>query len=429
MKSALIYNFNESTWKSCQSISKNLFKSYKSFLNRDDLFTYDYNYEMSDFQIFNIASSIKSSNIKRMIIIDHTPHPLKLLIALDKLKYFDDKKKEIIIHVFGDFTLFSSSWEKAQTILKKTYVKLICASEKQSLLIKSFLNDAASVFTMPFPVDTQFFNFDKKVSLHLKQIINLNKEKIIFSYAGRLSSQKKIIELINCYETYVNLNEKDSVLLLAGKFDGIGSPFIGDIYECERYECDCIELISNFNKSYEHAKIIYVSNLAQDELKNFKLVTDIFISLSVHNDEDFGMSPAEALSTGLPAILTDWAGYSSFATIGSQISLINVQLTDSSIVFDKTDVVTEMLKMSDEINILRSKRMEFARSAHDYLSIKTGTENIQNILNTPRKRFEGFNLKFRKLTSCFGKNAPPFGDIKVEYTYNNLYQEIYGHYF
>jgi glycosyltransferase involved in cell wall biosynthesis len=39
---------------------------------------------------------------------------------------------------------------------------------------------------------------------------------------------------------------------------------------------------------------------------------DVFMNLSVHNDEDYGMSVAEAQFVGLPVGLTDWGGLASF---------------------------------------------------------------------------------------------------------------------
>ena len=38
-------------------------------------------------------------------------------------------------------------------------------------------------------------------------------------------------------------------------------------------------------------------------------LVDVFVSLSVHQDENFGYAPIEAMACGVPAVVTDWGGY------------------------------------------------------------------------------------------------------------------------
>lgn len=52
--------------------------------------------------------------------------------------------------------------------------------------------------------------------------------------------------------------------------------------------------------------------------------SDLFVSFSTYNDEDYGMSVAEALSCGLPCLLSNWGGFSSFANYSQSVELVPV---------------------------------------------------------------------------------------------------------
>ena len=60
------------------------------------------------------------------------------------------------------------------------------------------------------------------------------------------------------------------------------------------------------------SKIIFQPFAPLEDLKTIYNACDCFVSLSTYHDEDYGMSVIEALSCGLPLVLSDWAGYSGF---------------------------------------------------------------------------------------------------------------------
>ena len=74
----------------------------------------------------------------------------------------------------------------------------------------------------------------------------------------------------------------------------MGWPFFGSYppKEFNRYQ------FLNELESYEgpiRERIHFLENLTANELTSYYQACDVFTSISLHNDEDFGMSPAEAL--------------------------------------------------------------------------------------------------------------------------------------
>lgn len=429
MKIALIYAHEKSNWRSCQTITENLISAYKNLFSTEHIFSLNYNSNTTDFDLWDSVKKLADEKVEKIIITDHAPHPLKIFIAIDKV--FQDKKPEIIIHVFGDFTLHVKEWLKSETILKKYNVKFVCASERQARLIQSFtLSSNNNVFVCPFPVDSKQFNYSPKVRNSLRQRNMLENEKTVFVYTGRLSQQKNVLELIQSFADFVAIQNPNAVLYLAGPFDDLGSPFIG-YFSKERYEYTIMKLLESFTNSESmRDKIVYIGNLSADKLFELYNMADIYISLSVHNDEDFGMAPAEALCSGLPAILTNWAGYASFknTNVNNYCQLINVEIKEGFIKYNKAELLHSLIDTYENIETIRNQRTELALINQSNFTIQAAERKIEHITTSKISSFEGFTKLFREMEIAFQRSGSPFGIITHNFNYTELYKKIYDNY-
>jgi glycosyltransferase involved in cell wall biosynthesis len=59
--------------------------------------------------------------------------------------------------------------------------------------------------------------------------------------------------------------------------------------------------------------------LSRDELTSLIDAADCFVSL--HRSEGFGLGPAEAMSLGKPAIITNWSGNTDYMTADNSIAI------------------------------------------------------------------------------------------------------------
>ena len=434
MKIALIYSHKKSSWKSCQTITENLVASYTLAYPKETLLHVDYKTSMSEFELLNEIKKLQTYNPDKIVVLDHIPHPQLFLSLYERMWQAKNKqgtRPEIIFHVFGDFTLFAKDWLKLEKTLCLYAVKFVCASERQMKLISSFLKiQKGMVFLAPFPVDPAAFNFDPVLREKIRKDNGLDEDTIVFVYTGRLSKQKNINELISIFSKYVAFEKRKPLLYLAGPFDNIGTPFLGYISK-ERYEESCQRLITSLQDSpITKDKVIYLGNLGSDKLKQIYNAADVFVSMSVHNDEDFGMSPAEAICTGLPAILSDWAGYASFKNAHSDnaCTLIEVEIAEGSVEFNKTELVHTLLEMSDSLEEKRENRKKLAQLNQSNFSIESTKNKILAICSAKPKAFEGFSPLFYDLELAFQRAYAPFGTIEYKFSYTELYKEIYKSY-
>lgn len=426
---ALIMGRAQSDWVSCQSISKNLLAAYQMAFKKEDIKIFDYSFTLRDDQIDLLAMEIVSYFPDKIVFLDHYPHIGKLAIAMKK-KYLGPERPSLFIHVYGDFTLFLKEWLGLEYLLKNHKIRFFCASDKQLSLIKKLLKSPEhSVSKCPFPVNGEVFFHDPQIRDPVRKGLGLKENQMAFLYTGRMSYQKNILSLVKDFATFLEKTSFDTYLYLAGKFDDIGKTFLGHYFFKEEffywYQLAIKELPASFRK-----RIIFLGNLSQSELKEVYNACDYYLNLSVHNDEDYGMAPAEALCCGLPCILTDWGGFSSFAKIGlspqGACELVPVHILEKVISYEKNFFI-KMISNKTIDMWTESKRSKLSKLFLKRLSIPGVQAQIKDIHGLDLEKFKGFSSMMEDLViQSKLKNALPFNTSSVEY--NEKYKELYDSY-
>jgi hypothetical protein len=214
--------------------------------------------------------------------------------------------------------------------------------------------------------------------------------------------------------------------LLCGHFDQLGAPFFGVNMAQSEYFDQWQTLLASFPERVRE-RISYVGNKTADELRALYNASDLYVSLSTHHDEDFGMSPLESLCSGTPCALSGWGGYASFALDPGSCLLTPVEITDkglrlSSIHFQKN---LQRLLNKKETILDREKR---ARLYTEQFSIATAQHLIALQLKKPLPKFKGFKktleLFSRRLVKYFSGTAL----FDKGPTKNSFYYQVYKSY-
>lgn len=412
MKIALIKKEEISDWVSCRSITQNLEQVYRKRYG-GDVTIFCVPEVVDKFKYFQVFNEIKRKKIESVIFIDHKPTPLKLVQSMDRA--LKDYSAQIIFHVFGDFTLFSPEWNLVEDILKKRPCHFITASESQRNLLAHFVN-SENLSVVPFPVSDNF-SYSKELRKTTREMLGLNYEQV-FIYSGRLSVQKNVIDLIRSFESSVKQMNVNAKLLICGDFDDLGVPYLGKVMPDGHYE----SLFLNELKLAE--SVIYLGSKKHEELCALYCASDAFVSLSTHNDEDYGMSPAEAICCGLPCVLSSWGGFNSFHSyFSNRVSLVGVNVENDSvspdlIQFRKIMLGTGVLNELD--------REALSNEGRRILGSKRTGELLDGVLPLI-KSFNGFTPQFKKFSACYELNPKaPFRSGLGGYS--NLYKEIYKSY-
>ena len=177
-------------------------------------------------------------------------------------------------------------------------------------------------------------------------------------------------------------------------------------------------------------KITFWGNQKKEMLRKINNASDLFISLSLYHDEDFGMSPAEALATGLPTLLTDWGGYSSFMSKEWCSDLVPVNITPFGLEISAFKMV-EFIENTLKAKVDFSKRKLWSDKFLKEFSIEGSSWKLAEILKNETSTFDGFSFGLKFYQKEFGHSLWKLGkEISEELTPSseNYYYQVYQNY-
>lgn len=425
-KIACIYSFRESAWVSCQKIVSNLRQAYGT-LQDFEIKDFHYGSDASSIDIQDLGISIHEYLPDIVVIIDHKPHPLNLLAYyLKLLTHYKNPKPQILFHLFGDFTIYYPDWDKLGTLLSGYEVKFVVASKRQKILIDRYLVPPQECHVCPFPIQKEAFFYEPSLREKQRKAWGISDDEHAFVFTGRLSRQKRIHVLIELFaECIEKIQTQRPHLYLYGSPDHIGDQFLGK-WESEG------EYFRKINKLYHQLPadiqpyIHFMGHLQNSELQSVYLGADYLLNLSVHNDEDFGMSVAEAQCSGLPAILTDWGGLAGFEMkeVPGATTFIPVRIGEKSKILSQNAVREVLSKIVSEKRTLDRKKI--STLALNKLSIEAAGKILKKIYTSPWQGFEGFSPFFKQVFYSVSFSSLPYmtRDNKI----NDIYKKIYSAY-
>lgn len=432
-KIALVHRHSPSSWVSCRSITSNLVAAYRLAFANAEVREFSLHCDMSRQEVFAQATRIFKFTPDCISFIDHAPHPGDMLRAL--LSHYPAPTDhapqlcpQLHFHVFGDFSLNAASWLDLKNLLRKQRVRFICASERQARLLRSFLVDDAGNLTpwLPFPVDEERFRFSAGDIRLARDKFGLGKDEWAFVYTGRLSMQKNVTLLLSVFASFLEKIDAKAHLFIAGPPDDLGVPYLGFHPLAGWFSSQLSERLRAQLTPAQRSQVHYLGELDGEEQRLLHHASDCYVSLSTHNDEDFGMAPAEAALCGSPLLLTDWGGFSSFRHLGANhCRFIPVKIRERAILPEAGAVLGGMMQSSFKRASI-DQREELARAARDYCSIEGVAKKLSNTLSSPPAYFGGFSEVFSDMARAFrGNPGAPFlsGD-----GYSKTYRVIYESY-
>ncbi len=126
-----------------------------------------------------------------------------------------------------------------------------------------------------------------------------------FVYVGRISDQKNLHSLMTAFSF---LKSQDSLHLFGGE-DSLGSP------NMEMPSSKTLMNLKELAKTLQiSSRVFFHGHQPRETLYHYlKSTPHIFVSASLHSDENFGMAAFRSLCLGANAVLSDWGGHSDFS--------------------------------------------------------------------------------------------------------------------
>lgn len=149
---------------------------------------------------------------------------------------------------------------------------------------------------IPLGVHCSDFKFSTKDRVKARLALGLGLDDVAFLFLGRLSFHAKA----NPFAQYIALEE-------TAKRTGKSLTMI----HCGWFAMDHIEkAFKEASQRYAPSvKHIWLDGRAKEQRMRCWAASDVFLALSDNIQETFGLTPLEAMSSGLPVIASDWNGY------------------------------------------------------------------------------------------------------------------------
>ena len=149
---------------------------------------------------------------------------------------------------------------------------------------------------IPLGINYSEFQFTKNEKTNARKEFDIQDDEIVILYVGRLSFHAKSnpFPMYKSIEKVANKSNKKIVLIECGWY---GNKGIEEAFsQAAKYLC-------------KNIRIVKIDGRKNDlRLKSFA-AANIFCSLSDNVQETFGITPIEAMASGLPVIVSEWNGY------------------------------------------------------------------------------------------------------------------------
>lgn len=243
------------------------------------------------------------------------------------------------------------------------------------------------------------------------------KEDDPFVYIGRISEQKNLHNLLVGYSLFVEKNKSLRKLILFGKEDNLGSPNMG------LASGEYLELLKGISRDLAiEDKVEFRGFCSREEIYDELYDRDyIFITPTLHSDENFGMAAFKSLIDGKRCLLSDWGGHSDYLDFfESQLSFMEV---DAS----ATGPLIRIDEIANKLEEVTRRRSQAPHLPHYYSKDEILAEQIK-CLNSSKSQVK---LVATEITDAVFNQREKFAG-KENYTSTKLfdgYSDPLSHHF
>jgi glycosyltransferase involved in cell wall biosynthesis len=309
-----------------------------------------------------------ASQPKRIVLTTVTPETERVALLL---RLSMKVAAPMIIYLSGDATEGFHSFSILTNVLTERDVFVVCSEADAAATRCCF--PSAQVTVIPFPLVDQF-----KVN-RAERVIRLNAARL--AYVGRVSEQKNLHTLLFALwilRTYFG-DLPEITLDVYGSADNLGSPNIGiEFPEYDKY-------------LYNLAEVLGVDDMVtwhgfkpRDWLfDNVHRQPHIFVSPTLHSDENFGSSVLASLVNGNQVVTTAWGGHFGFEDwFSQQLLLVPVYRSTMGPVIDPVMFANAILRSISRMLTIDVDGTALQRARAEFSVSKIATRTVE-LLNMP----------------------------------------------
>lgn len=368
MKSIWVLNYRTSDLQSVENISSSLIDLYRA---------------LPGYTIKLIELSDFSSHRTELEEFKKTP-PVSIAVVHPSVNYhlfFQSLLTlqpdiTLLFHVFGNFVRNGDLWTRQGHLLRGRRIKFLAASPSYEKVLSAFIAKE-NLGLLPFPVQ-----MPSELKREAKPLLEDTWKMI---YAGRYHEQKNCTAMIEVLDTLAVSTQQKIQLTLMVAFDDFNPTTIQtEKRQGEQYA----RFLRACGKTSGYLSVHFVPHNSFEEMIRQFSLHHAFISLSTFFDEDYGCAVAEALSAGLPCVLSRWGGYGDFINAFPGYCLgLDVTNENHQLILDIHSLESAVEKAC---TLNQSEREELSRKVKAFVSKEKLSSELKREMDNAQV-FHGFS--------------------------------------
>jgi hypothetical protein len=250
----------------------------------------------------NLTSLDEGLSNTELASIFQQPHAVLALVHwTDDYRRSYAVPKRTLAHSLGGFLL--PELLSGHFTMHRTNTICLVTTAHQKARVEEHLRAAAprmAVFT-PKLNEALFYPPTPKERRAARAALELSEQDIHIVYAGRWLATKGICQVLRALRMWPIANVKTTLV------GGYERSFLIELTAASHYTFPRF-FQREFIAGCQEEKLRMCEPLASDNLRNMLWSADLFVYPSVHEDENFGMAPREAVLCGVPVVVADFSG-------------------------------------------------------------------------------------------------------------------------
>ena len=329
------------------ALDKIIYSFFKNVLRKEKTMSYRYIMQRLYF-LRKTSNKLKKNNYDKIILENHST----LFLALKWHKNYIKYKDKYYYHIHNEIKSFYG----CEDIIKNTK-KILCVSNYIKKKVEHFLGikDSESIVKLTNCINiSEFKEISENEKILLKEKYNIEKDEKVIVFAGRLSNEKGIRELLLAIKDIKNVPKFK--LLVVGSF-------FFDTEVKNSFEEELINIIKEIKD-----KVIFTGYVKHEDMYKIYGIADIAALPSLWEDPA-PLTIIEAMASGLPIITTDSGGIPEYAKNGCAYIIKR----DENLIKKIKEKLEELLnsetqrKKMSEISIKNAKELNLENFYNDLL--------------------------------------------------------------
>src|SRR5689334_12276927 len=310
--------------------------------------------------------------------------------------------------------------------LKSTDVLVGNCSGDVEIAAKFFEN--GQIRKLPFAFDeSTFFAVDESQRQALKAELGFQKSDQILLYAGRITLEK-------------NLHTQIRMLsILQRLFPNLHLVIIGNLANFPFAELGAypIDIAGTFNRlvrelRLDTSRIHFLGNKDPTQTRDFYIIADALVNLTLHHDENFGFAQVEAMACGTPVVGTKWRGLKDTIKHNETGYHVSTVVTDAGVKLNWWEAINRIVQLLQDEATLQRFRERCPIHVMEHFSKQRYDEALESILVDCKKMSENgsqplalsdFGVEFWQCCLAGPMSPPPLQRGRRSF---ELYKELIG---